>query len=105
MAGRARLRTGLHQAIDLGLNEPPVIFGAKVIRNDLPLRIREAIGQLYEYRYFQTCPLESQLVLLADSPIPEVWVNYLELDREIGTMWRVEEDFVLSDRAARALRL
>ena len=58
-------------AIDLGLVDPPVIIEAKVIQAERwAAAIREAIGQLYEYRYFQVVPAESELVFLASSEIP-----------------------------------
>jgi hypothetical protein len=100
------LAVACNAAIDLGLEQPPVIIEAKVIR---PGRwahaIREAIGQLYEYRYLQVVPLESRLLFLASTEIPPKWLDYLDKDRQIGAAWRSPTGFLLSERASAALNL
>jgi hypothetical protein len=56
------LTVASNAAIDLGLEQPPVIIEAKVIRAARWAQaIREAVGQLYEYRYFQVVAPESSL--------------------------------------------
>jgi len=100
------LTVASNAAIDLGVEQPPVIVEAKVIRtNRWAPAIREAIGQLYEYRYFQVVAPESSLIFLAASKIPEIWLDYLDKDREMGAAWRTSDGFELSDRARTALGL
>jgi hypothetical protein len=49
---RRGYEVGRNVAIDLGLLKPPVIIEAKVVGTPAKA-IREAVSQLYEYRYFQ----------------------------------------------------
>jgi hypothetical protein len=98
------LVVGSNAAIDLGLEHPPVIIEAKVIRaGRWAHAIREAIGQLYEYRYFQVVSPESSLLFLASTPIPARWLDYLDHDRRIGAAWRRDGGFELTTRAGRVL--
>jgi hypothetical protein len=91
-------------AIDLGVVQPPAIIEAKVVRGEKwAAAIREAIGQLYEYRYFQVVPPESALVFLASAEIPQKWLNYLDRDRQIGAAWRTPDGFRMTSRAMAAL--
>jgi hypothetical protein len=91
-------------AIDLGLEQPPVIIEAKKIRaGRWAPAIREAIGQLYEYRYFQVVAPESELIFLVSTEVPAHWLGYLDQDREIGAAWPTADGFHLSDRAWRIL--
>lgn len=91
-------------AIDLGLVNPPVIIEAKVIRaGKWAAAIREAIGQLHEYRYFQVVPAESNLVFLASAEIPGRWLDYLDQDRQIGAAWKSVSGFHVTARAQAAL--
>ncbi|MDP9436455.1 MAG: hypothetical protein M3P93_15190 [Actinomycetota bacterium] len=76
-----------NQAIDLGLTEPPIIVEAKTYKGSWAQVARQAVGQLYEYRYWQVVDPDSWLILLADVEMPAVWVDYLEQDREIGVVW------------------
>lgn len=93
-------------AIDPGLEQPPVIIEAKVVRSGRwATAIREAIGQLYEYRYFQVVAPLSSLLFLASAEIPKKWLDYLDEDRQIGAAWWSSGEFQLSDRASRALRV
>jgi hypothetical protein len=81
-----------------------VIIEAKVV---LPgawaNSIRQAVGQLYEYRYFQVVPPDSALVFLASVEVPAKWIDYLDADRGIGVAWRTKDSFELSARARSAL--
>ena len=92
-------------AIDLGLEHPPVIIEAKVIRpGRWAAAIREAIGQLYEYRYFQVVAPQSSLLFLASTDIPRKWLDYLDEDRQIGAAWRNSRgEFLFTDRARKML--
>jgi hypothetical protein len=92
-------------AIDLGLEHPPVIIEAKVIRpGRWAAAIREAIGQLYEYRYFQVVAPQSRLLFLASTDIPRKWLDYLDKDRQIGAAWRISQgEFLFTDRARKML--
>jgi hypothetical protein len=100
------LTVGCNAAIDLGLEDPPVIIEAKVIRTrKWAHALREAIGQLYEYRYFQVVSPQSSLIFLASAPIPTQWLDYLDHDREIGAAWRSDHGFELTNRARRALEI
>ncbi|MFI6229068.1 hypothetical protein ACIBCR_17335 [Micromonospora echinospora] len=96
---------GRNAAIDLGVAELGVIIEAKVVQRSWAKVIREAVGQLYEYRYFRVADPESRLIFMADRPVPEVWVKYLEKDRAIGSMWPDMSGFQMSKLAQQALRL
>jgi hypothetical protein len=89
----------------LGLLDGTVIIEAKVVKS-WPTAIREAVGQLYEYRYFKVTDPATELIFLADQPVPADWVAYLESDREMGVMWpSTDGGFVLSDLASIMLEL
>lgn len=67
---------GRNRAIDVGLSNPPVIVEAKVIVSEhWALAIRQAIGQLYEYRFFQVVPPDARLIFLSSRPVPDRWVG------------------------------
>jgi len=100
------LTVASNAAIDLGLEHPPVIIEAKVIRAARWAQaIREAVGQLHEYRYFQVVARESSLLFLASAEVPRMWLDYLDGEHEIGAAWRTTGGFLLSDRARTALGL
>jgi hypothetical protein len=90
-----------NRAVDLGLQEPPVIVEAKTVKR-WAIAIREAVGQLYEYKYFQVVPPEARLVILTTKPIPELWRPYIENDRGIGMAWPEAGGFFVSERAQAA---
>lgn len=94
---------GCNAAIDIGIADPPIIIEAKAV-DRWSTSIRQAVGQLYEYRYFKVVDPEAALIFLASKPIPEHWLRYLEQDRQIGAAWRSGETFALSSRAGRLLR-
>lgn len=98
------LKPGRNKAIDLGLEEPPVVIEAEFVLS-WPRSIREAIGQLYEYPYFQVARPDAALVFLASKPIPRRWLSYLEDDRHIAVAWRAAGEFVLSSTARAAIGL
>jgi hypothetical protein len=100
-----KLIPGRNAAIDIGIENPPVVVEAKVVDN-WAHSIREAIGQLYEYRFFQVASPEAGLIFLASKKVPENWVKYLELDRGIGVAFRTETTgFELSAIAKKTLRI
>ncbi|WP_433562304.1 hypothetical protein ACQP1O_33130 [Nocardia sp. CA-151230] len=86
-------------AVDLGTEDPPTVIEAKCVNGAFADAIRAAVGQLYEYCYFQVADRDSGLIFLADEPIPEQWCRYLEDDREIGVIWPQDGDFHLSPLA------
>ncbi|WP_341717681.1 hypothetical protein QQG74_28225 [Micromonospora sp. FIMYZ51] len=96
---------GRNAAIDLGVAELGVIIEAKVVQKSWAKAIREAVGQLYEYRYFRVADPESSLIFMADRPVPQMWTDYLEKDRGIGAMWPDGDGFAMSKIAARALTM
>jgi hypothetical protein len=104
LAGKGLLAAS-NAAIDLGLERPPVIIEAKVIRpGRWAAAIREAMGQLYEYRYFQIVAPQSGLLFLASVDIPRKWLDYLDKDRQIGAAWRSSRGkFMLTYRARKML--
>lgn len=102
--GDRGLTAGRNQAIDIGLEEPPAIVEAKIV-GLWKQAVRQAVGQLYEYKYFQVVPPNSRLVFLADRPVPDEWRQYLEEDRNIAVAWQDGSEFVLSDNAKDALKL
>jgi hypothetical protein len=102
--GDRGLKAASNAAIDLGLVQPPVIIEAKIVRGARwATAIREAVGQLYEYRYFQVVPPGSELLFLASAEIPHKWLDYLSRDRQIGAAWRTPDGFQMTARAAAAL--
>lgn len=92
-----------NQAIDIGLSEPSVIFEAKTLGGGWAEAIRQAVGQLYEYRFFHVVAPSTGLIFLAPQPIPSHWQSFLEDDRGIGCAWLAHEAFQLSDLAKRIL--
>lgn len=93
------LEPGCNMAIDLGIATPPVVVEAKIVTR-WSSSIREAVGQLYEYRYFKVADPEAGLIFLASKPIPDVWHQYLEADRGIASAWRNDDgSFHLCERA------
>jgi hypothetical protein len=94
-----QLEIGYNAAIDLGvMRKPPVIIEAKQVES-WQASIREAVGQLYEYRFFEVADPSSTLIFLASKPVPKEWIRYLEVDRHIGVAWKDGSDFVLSNLA------
>jgi hypothetical protein len=90
-----------NRAIDIGLKTPAVIVEAKMITT-WPRSIREAVGQLYEYRYFHVVSPNTKLVFLASKSVPPDWLKYLEEDRGISVGWYTGSDFELSKMAQEA---
>jgi len=95
---------GRNQAIDIGLADPAVVVEAKVV-GSWPTAVRQAVGQLYEYRYFRVADPRAGLVFLASKPVPDEWVNYLERDRHIGVAWQEGDSFYLTHMARAAFGL
>jgi hypothetical protein len=93
-----------NRAIDLGLENPPVVIEAKQVQ-DWPSAIRQAVGQLYEYRFFNVVQPDARLVFLASKAVPHKWINYLEFDRGIVVAWHDGKGFQLSERAITAFGL
>lgn len=75
--------------IDLLMTSPlKIIFEAKLIGNrSAGFGIREAIGQLYEYRHF-IGPKDSTLCVLLDAEPPELFVTYVEEVIGFQIMWK-----------------
>jgi hypothetical protein len=93
-----------NQAIDIALGDPPVVVEAKMLPEHTHSGpIREAIGQLYEYRYFRIVSPKAKLILLVSRPLPSNWVKYLEEDRGIGVAWPHDGGFRLSRMATEAV--
>jgi hypothetical protein len=92
-------------AVDLGSEEPSVIMEGKTIGRSVATAVRQAVSQLYEYRYFKVADPKAGLILLASDPIPAIWIEYLERDREIGVMWPDTDGYHLSLLAADILGL
>lgn len=92
-------------AVDLGLDRPPLIIEGKTIGTAWAPPVRQAVSQLYEYRYFKVASPKSALIFLSERAVPERWVRYLEHDRTIGVMWPTSNDYHLSRRTRAALGL
>ena len=92
-------------AVDLGLDEPAVVIEGKTIGVAWAPPVRQAVSQLYEYRYFKVASPDSGLIFLAEKAVPAVWVRYLEKDRGIGVMWPIKNGYHLSPLARAALEL
>jgi hypothetical protein len=98
------LEPGRNQAIDIGLQSPSVIIEGKAVTH-WARAVREAVGQLYEYRYFQVVPPTASLIFLASKPVPKGWAEYLETVHGIGCAWFTESGFVLTPLASGLLNL
>jgi hypothetical protein len=95
-----------NQAIDLAVRAPFIIIEAKILPDDtIQDQLRQAVGQLYEYRFFKCGSPEAQLMFLGSRPLPSEWVHYLETDRDITVAWRSSDHFELSAGARSALGL
>jgi hypothetical protein len=92
-------------AVDLGLDDPAVIIEGKTIGVAWAAPVRQAVSQLYEYRYFKVASPASGLVFLSEKQVPASWVRYLEEDRAIGVMWPSKSSYQLSPSARAALHL
>lgn len=85
-----------NKAIDLATvsRNGTVVFEIKVTPPVKPLRaIREAVGQLYEYRYFGVVQKQSFLCLVTPHKPTNEILHYLENDRQIGVLWEHNGDF------------
>jgi hypothetical protein len=102
--GKHGFEVGCNAAIDIGIENPSVVVEAKMVKV-WSKSVREAVGQLYEYRYFRVADPEAQLIFLASEPVPDDWIDYLERDRGIGLAWRAGRNFELSRLASRILGL
>lgn len=73
---------------DLEIISPiPVIIKAKVVRHRDPLfAVREAIGQLHEYRYF-VGPRNANLAVLLDAEPPATLLQYMEDHLQVAVLW------------------
>jgi hypothetical protein len=100
---RENYEPACNAAVDLGLEDPPVIIEAEIIRGSWATAVREAVGQLYEYRYFKVADPQSGLIFLVNEPVPAAWLAYLERDRQIGAIWQTHGGFMLSPLANRIL--
>jgi hypothetical protein len=81
--------------IDLLMTRPrKVIFEAKLTRKCNPLlAIREAVGQLWEYRYF-VGPSDALLCVLLDKDPGAPLVNYVEQHLGISVVWFSDERLI-----------
>jgi hypothetical protein len=92
-------------AVDLGLDDPAVIIEGKTVGRAWAPPVRQAVSQLYEYRYFKVASPNAKLIFLSEAAVPPSWVRYLERDRSIGVMWPSRGDYHLSRLARAALEL
>lgn len=99
------LETGRNAAIDLGVIDPEVIIEAKTTKAGWSGAIRQAVGQLYEYRYFKVASPSASLVFLADRKVPDSWIKYLEKDRSILVAYRSNTGFHLSQRCRKVFKI
>jgi hypothetical protein len=90
-------------AVEPGLDDPPVIIEAEIVASSWASSIREAVGQLYEYRFFQVVDADAGLIFLSSEKVPDRWVDCLENDRRIGSMWPASTGFDMTALAARFL--
>ncbi len=90
--------------VDLAvMKKTTVIIEAKLIKKENPSNaVREAIGQLHEYRYFNH--QYAGMIMLTSKKLSPEWVRYLENDQKIGVIWPAKQgEFELSNLAARLL--
>lgn len=90
---------------DLEILSPvSVIFEAKIVRHrDALFAVREAVGQLHEYRYF-VGPRNAQLAVLLDEAPSETLVRYLEEHLQVAVLW-LRDSGLLGGALARRLIL
>ncbi len=70
------------------LKTGPAIFEVKSITAaNERVQCREALSQLYEYRYLHSVPMASLWVVLSARPQTEWLVDYLQHDRGVGVLW------------------
>jgi hypothetical protein len=74
--------------IDLLMLEPHlVIFEMKIVDTRSPgLSIREAVGQLFEYRYYLKLPNAFNCIVLECDPGPSL-ISYVENELNFGIAW------------------
>ena len=95
-----------NQAIDLAVREPFVIIEAKILPDGtIHNELRQAVGQLYEYRFFKCGRPEAQLMFLGSRAPDSDWLHYLEDDRGIAVAWWSGDRFELTAQAVAALGL
>jgi hypothetical protein len=78
---------------DLLVTDPVVIiFEAKIVGSVDPIfAVREAVGQLFEYRYF-VGPREAELCILLDAAPREGLVRYVENFLGLFIVWLIESE-------------
>jgi len=68
-----------------------VIMEVKVVRKGDPLRaVREAVGQLHEYRYF-IGPRTAALAILLDAEPSAALIRYMEEHLQVAAFWFVDD--------------
>ncbi len=73
------------------LKSGPAIFEIKSITPENERsQCREALSQLYEYRYLHSLPGATLWLVLSERPRLRWLVDYLRADREIGVLWMEE---------------
>ena len=74
--------------IDLLMTSPHmVIFEAKIVGGrDPALAVREAVGQLLEYRYFLG-PRDAELCIVLDEEPPALLISYVEDELRMWIAW------------------
>jgi hypothetical protein len=92
--------------IDLMLTSPfKMIIEAKVVRGDNPIfAVREAVGQLHEYRYFLNLR-DSPLCILLSAPPDASLVKYVEEELAMMLIWSEGEQFAQGPRTAERLTI
>jgi hypothetical protein len=91
--------------MDLWLGPPlDSIVEAKVIVGDEDPRfaIREAVGQLHEYRYFHSRPNARMAILLNRSPGPRL-IRYVEEHLRMLILWREGSELAAGEQTQKAL--
>lgn len=86
------------KAIDLALQNPPLIVEAKAIRSGGWIKcVREAVAQLHEYRHFNVSLRNANLLFLASAPVPAHWMEYLKTYHRIRSAWPLQDVFHVDD--------
>src|SRR5207249_10114406 len=85
---KGRYQVITRHPLDLEMIKPlSVIFEAKPVRRVGPLfAIREAVGQLFQYRRF-VGPRQARLCILLDSALDTLLVDYVENDLGLMVAW------------------
>lgn len=91
--------------IDLLVTNPcRLIIEAKAVKGDPLFAVREAVGQLHEYRHF-IGPREANLCILLDVAPGPALIHYVESELHLFIFWHENDRFAMGSKTARFVNL